>query len=258
MSRWIRIERLAIALLGIAVAYLLVSQIITRADANEQAGRKSVAEQQAAAAAQDARRVADPLADLCAQDPTVRARAGEGCRAAEEVRDTPPNVAAPSSDAIEQAVETYLRANPPAGGRPTLDQVTAAVAGYLSANPPQPGRAPTAGEIRAAVSEYIAVNPPAPGAAGQNGVNGKNGRPPTDAEIDAAVQRYLQANPPAPGPRGEVGPRGEPGRGVSSVRVESCHLLVTYTDGVTEDVGNTCGTAPPDDGGLLPIPTEDP
>lgn len=246
-------------LAGIVVAAVSMLAFLYFVDRGRAAEDRAALQAQVAELAADAQQVADPLAELCRTDPTVAARAGDGCRKAAEVQQQPvePVAVGPSAAEIRAAVADYLRRNPPpAGQSASLDQITAAVAGYLQANPPQPGRPPTVEEVRAAVAEYIAANPPAPG---RDGTDGEPGRPPTDAEIDAAVARYFAANPPPAGPPGEP---GEPGRGIASTRVEDCRLLVTYTTGETVDVGETCSTTtvtvpapedpPADDGGLLP------
>lgn len=223
-------------LVVVAVSVLAGLYFVDRSRAAEET---SALQAQVAEIAADAKQVADPLSELCRTDPSVAARAGDGCRKAAEVQQQPvePVAVGPSSTEIRAAVADYLLRNPPpAGQSATLDQITAAVAEHLAAHPPQPGRPPTVEEVRSAVAVYLTDNPPA---AGPAGADGDPGRPPTDAEIDAAVARYFAANPP---PKGDT---GDPGRGISNVRVENCRLLVTYTTGETEDVGNTCGTAPP-------------
>ncbi|MGW1680565.1 hypothetical protein [Saccharopolyspora sp. NPDC002376] len=206
-----RLNRTRLLLLAVAVAllaYLVGAQVLTQVRANEQSDQRAQAQQQAAESAQDARAVADPLAELCRTDPSVAARVGDACRIAAEVKDDPEPPAVSRAD-IAAAVADYLRRNPPPAGRSaTLDQITAAVAEYLTAHPPQPGRPPAAGEISAAVAGYLADNPPP---AGSDGADGEPGRPPTAEEIDAAVARYFAANPPPAGPPGPQGEQGEPG-----------------------------------------------
>lgn len=265
MKRWDRTRLLLMCTAVLLLSYLVGSNVYTQIRANNEAGAKVQAQQQAAENAQDAKAVADPLAELC-RDPAVAARVGDACKIAAEVRRDPEQAiqpVGPTRAQISAAVTEYLAAHPPpAGQAATLDQITAAVAGYLIAHPPQPGRAPTTDEIRIAVASYLADHPAPAGQNGTNGTNGQDGspgRPPTDDEIDAAVARYFEAHPPPPGPEGPTGPRGEPGRGVRRAYVDDCRWYVTYTDGSTEDAGNACSSVllPPSssDSGLLPTPT---
>lgn len=255
-----QLNRTRILLLSLAVmllAYLVGSTILTQVRANEQADQKMQAQQQAHSAEQDAKAVADPLAELCRTDPTVAARVGEACRKAAEVQQQP-TTTAPSSAEIRAAVADYLRRNPPTASVATLDQITTAVAEHLTAHPPQPGRPPTSAEIDAAVATYLSANPPADG---RNGADGEPGRPPTDAEIDAAVTRYLTANPPPAGARGPQGEQGEPGP-TCPAGYDLRPVLLLAPDGNTysgvgcvEPGSATPPDEPSDDGGLTPTPT---
>src|SRR5206468_8910759 len=103
------------------------------------------------AAQQQAKDVADPVAALCASDPTIyaklsadsKARWDAACSKAAEVQQSPtptPQVVGPSAAEIAAAVDTWLRAHPPASGQNvTPAMVATAVAEFLTANPPQPG-----------------------------------------------------------------------------------------------------------------------
>jgi hypothetical protein len=44
------------------------------------------------------------------------------------------------------------------------------------------------------------------------------------------------------GPTGPAGPAGAAGRGITGTRIASGHLIVTYTDGTSADVGQVAGT----------------
>ena len=67
----------------------------------------------------------------------------------------------------------------------------------------------------------------APGGAGVNGVDGQNGADGRD---------------------------GAPGRGIAGTDVQDCRLIVTYTDGATQDAGPVCATESVPE----PDPTDDP
>ena len=49
--------------------------------------------------------------------------------------------------------------------------------------------------------------------------------------------------PPAVGPVGPAGPSGIAGRGITGTRLDNGHLVVTYTDGSTADVGQVAGSS---------------
>ncbi|MEV5543127.1 hypothetical protein AB0L13_40530 [Saccharopolyspora shandongensis] len=252
-----QLNRTRLLLLATAVAllaYLVGAQVLTQVRANEQADQRDQAQQQAAESAQDARAVADPLAELCNTDPSVAARVGDACKVAAEVRQEPEPPAVSRAD-IAAAVADYLRRNPPPAGRSaTLDQITAAVAEYLTTTPPLPGLPPTAAEINTAVTGYLADHPPS---AGRDGADGEPGRPPTSDEIDAAVARYLAANPPPPGPRG---PQGAPGPTCPD-GYELRPVLLLAPNGVSTYKGVGCvepgSAAPPsaEDGSTTPTTT---
>ncbi|MEV6226835.1 hypothetical protein AB0L88_02940 [Saccharopolyspora shandongensis] len=240
-----RFNRTRLLLLAVAVvllAYLVGAQVLTQVRANEQADQRDQAQQQAAESAQDARAVADPLAELCRTDPTVAARVGDACKVAAEVRQEPAPPAVSRAE-IAAAVADYLRRNPPPAGRSaTLDQITTAVAEYLTTTPPQPGRPPSAAEISAAVAAYITGNPPP---AGRDGADGEPGRPPTAEEIDAAVARYFAENLPPSGPPGPQGEQGEPGPTCPPGYELRPVLLLAPNGGTYDGIGCVDGPATP-------------
>lgn len=88
-----------------------------------------------------------------------------------------PPAAAPTREALAEAVANYMAANPVTPLGPTIGQVSEALAGYLVANPPPSGEK---GE---------------PGTPGVAGEKGDKGDPPTAADIQAAFVAYVQANP---------------------------------------------------------------
>jgi hypothetical protein len=221
-------------------------------------------------AQQQAKDVADPVAALCASDPTIyaklsadsKARWDAACSKAAEVQQTPTPEAQPAgpTDAqIAAAVDSWLRAHPPAPGQnATPAMVATAVAQFLIANPPQPGRPPTIDEISTAASTYIASHAADfQGAAGQNGVNGKDGQngqngkdgrdgqDATDAQVAAAVDAYCSNH------NGCAGESGAQGVSVTDVQFERdsagvCQAVVTLhnpADGTDSTVTHEAGTA---------------
>lgn len=143
---------------------------------------------------------------------------------------TPPPVTGPSSDEIRTSVEVWFA---------THD--LALTPGYATS-------------MQAAVTRYLIANPPPAGA------DGKNGRPPTEREIAAQVASYVSAHPPADGRDGVDGTDGQDGidgengsngvdgqdgadgRGIatSSINADG-HLVLTYTDGASDDLGRVVG-----------------
>lgn len=114
------------------------------------------------------------------------------------------------------------------------------------------GPAATDQQTRDAVAKYLALHPLADG---KDGAPGKDGQSP--ACLTSPTGCVGPPGPPGPqGPPGDsiqgpAGPAGQPGRdgangvGVASVQVNSsCHLIVTYTDGRTEDAGQVSCPVP--------------
>lgn len=195
-----RTGRIVIVVLSIAVTYLLVSQVATQRDAN-------VATEQADAAQQDAKSVADPLVEVCRRDEEIRRRLGDLCDTAAEVKD--------------QAAQ-------PADGRNGKDG--------------DPGRGITgttidqAGRLLITYTDGV-VEDKGP-VVGEGGPAGPAGRSivGTTIEDGALVLSYSDGTAETAGQ--VVGAEGPAGRGISSVTVSAdFRLLVTYTDGETVDVG---------------------
>lgn len=93
----------------------------------------------------------------------------------------------------------------------------------------------TNAEVTSLIADHLRRNPPKDGA---------DGHTPTRAEIRAVVSEELAANPPPPGPSGQPGDDGQPGqdgRGIASTIITDGHLLVTYSDGETVDLGQVVG-----------------
>jgi hypothetical protein len=115
-------------------------------------------------------------------------------------------------------------------------------------------------------------NPPPPLTMGEPGLPGADAPPPTPEQVRAAVLDLIQpavgewfrSNPPATGSAGmsraqiealisDLVPSAEEiaalvpapedgtdGRGVASLRISDCMLIITYTDGATQNVGRVC------------------
>lgn len=203
------------------------------------------------AAQQQAKDVADPVAALCASDPTIyaklsadsKARWDAACSKAAEVQQAPPPSVpstGPTDAQVAIAVDGWLKAHPPpAGQNATPAMVATAVAEFLIANPPQPGRPPTVAEITTAASTYIAAHAADfQGTAGKNGVNGQDA---TDAQVSAAVNVYCSARNNCAGTNGTNGVNGGTGpQGVSITDVNfrrdssgTCQVNVSLHDPAT-------------------------
>ncbi|GAA2774153.1 hypothetical protein [Saccharopolyspora taberi] len=286
MSRWIRVERLAIALLGVAVAYLIISQIVTRSEANDQADQKAAAQQQAAESAQDARAVADPLAELCRTDPSVAQRAGEACQKAAEVKRQPTAPIAVNGQDGRGIVATAIEA-----GRliVSYDDGVRRDVGQVVGQPGAPGAvgAPGRGVVSTILDGVDLVAIYSDGQRENLGrIVGRDGRGITS--VDGSTGRLLitfddgTTQDAGELPRGPEGKRGPPPAGWTVQRADgstehcsrnagspdeaptySCTASGGPTDPPTETTTTTAtetttvtATPPPDDGGLLPIPTE--
>lgn len=197
------------------------------------------------AAEKQAKEVADPVAALCASDPTIyaklsadsRARWDRACTKAAEVQQSQTPAPGPTDAQVAAAVDSWLRAHPPAPGQPaTPAMVATAVAEYLTAHPPAPGRAPTGQEIAAAASAYIAAH--AADFQGPTGERGANGQDATDAQVSAAVASYCAAHNNCAGPTGATGPTGPAGQDgkvgpTCPAGYELRDALITAPDGTT-------------------------
>jgi hypothetical protein len=194
-----RTGRIVIAVLSLAVAYLLVSQVSTQRDA-------IVASEQADAAQQDAKSVADPLVEVCQRDEEIRSRLGDLCDTAAEVKD--------------QAAQ-------PADGQNGADGA------------PGRGIAGTAivgGRLLITYTDGVVEDKgPVVGGEGQPGLAGRS-IVSTTIQDGALILSYSDGTTETAGQ--VVGADGRPGRGISSVTISAdFRLLVTYTDGETVDVG---------------------
>lgn len=161
----------------------------------------------------------------------------------------------------------------PQGPPPTDAQVRAAVAAYCAETgcDGPPGASVTEADVLAAVTAYCAET----GCRGPSGPGGAPGPGPTGDEIAAAVAAYCStgactgpagptgaegpagpagpAGPPGPpgadgqdGPPGEAGAPGQDGRGIASTTCDptTARWTVTYTDGQAVDAGPCLATPP--------------
>jgi len=213
----------------------------------------STQKQVANEATNNAKTLADPVLELCAQGgPVAKALAEEGrCAVAQSVAAAPvpqttTSDSGPSRAEIAALVQQEIaKLQLPAGQPPTAQQILDAARQVINENPellrgPQglPGDGPSDAEVRAqvagAVNAWFAENAdklPA-GPAGTNGTNGTDG---------------------------DQGPKGDAGRGVVSsgpARAgETCVFRTIYSDGTTEDFPTreeNCPALPP-----APEPTDE-
>jgi hypothetical protein len=201
-----RPDRTRLILRAVAVlllAYLVGANIRTQFNANEQADQKAQAQQQAAQNAQDAKAVADPLAELCRTDPSVAQRVGDACQKAAEVqRDQKPVVLQPkdgrgiTSTAIEagRLVVSYSD-----GARRDVGQVV--------------------------------------GQPGATGATGEPGRGVVATVLDGVDLVVIYSDGQRENLGRIVGRDGDPGRGIASVDASTGRLIITFDDGTTQDAG---------------------
>lgn len=258
--RMSRTGRIVIVVLSIAVAYLLVSQVMTQREAN-------VASDQATAAQQDARSVADPLVALCQRDPEVRRKVGALCDTAAEVKDqpTPPQVGADGKDGRGIAGTAIVE------GRLLITYTDGVLEdkGPVVGQGGQPGPAgrsiiSTTIQDGALVLSYSDGTTETAGqVVGAAGSDGRDGRGISSVSVSADYRLLVTYTD---GETVDVGPvpAGPPGRGIAGVAFDmnTCTATVTYTDGTTESApmtGCTAGGADPTttssgDAPLLPLP----
>lgn len=125
---------------------------------------------------------------------------------------TPP-ASAPASDTISAAVLAKVLAQLPA--TPTADEVAAKLQAAVTANVV----GPTIKQLSEQAGAYLSLLTP-PG--------------PTQAQIDAAVSAEYAANPPKDGKDGSAGAAG---RSITAVATTGGHLVVSFSDGTTQDAG---------------------
>lgn len=212
-----RLPRLVVilALLGFLAAGALVwLGTVNRDDAD-------TAQLDAAQTQQTLDEVADPLAALCASDPSVRARVGEACATAREVVEAPPS------------------GTPGQPGQPGAE-----------------GRGITSTSINAAGRLVVSYSDgasidvgPVVGRAGDNGADGRgianstinDGRlvltfsDGSTQDLGQIVgQRGAQGEPGGAGADGGPGPSG---RGITDTTIVDGRLIISYDDGTTDDAG---------------------
>lgn len=208
-ARRITRDRAALAVLAVAVAYVMYGQIDTQVTANTATEEKRDAEDDAATARRDAESVADPLFALCQRDPEVRRRLGTLCDTAAEVKDQPVP-AAPPRDGQDGEDGRGIAATTIRDGRLLITYTDGAIE-----------------------DKGVIVGP-----AGPAGPAGKHGRSITGTSIvdGSLVLSYSDGSTETAGQ--VVGRDGDDGRGIAGVAISAdFRLMVTYTDGETADVG---------------------
>lgn len=191
-----------------------------------------VAQQQAQETQETLDQVADPLAALCASDPSVRARVGPACETATEAAAAP--VAA--KDGIDGRGITSTRIDEAGTLIISYTDGTDVPVGRVVGLPGVDGTGITGASIangRLVLSfsdghtqDVGAVVGPQ-GTAGVAGANGLNG-------VDGA--------------NGLNGADGAPGRGIASTDIVDGRLIITYDDGATQDAGPVPAGPPGADG----------
>lgn len=97
-------------------------------------------------------------------------------------------------------------------------------------------------QVVALGAKPVTVAPtPVEGPAGATGASGPSGRGITGTQVVAGdlLVTYSDGNTQNVGP--VVGPTGAPGRGIAAVSVASGDLVITYTDGTSSDLGTVVG-----------------
>jgi collagen triple helix repeat protein len=226
--RWVTIWVIAAALIGLGFANLVAG----RSHANRQ---KDQAVTQTGA-------LSDQLDVQCA---TLR-RLGYRCETSDQVLARVPGPVGPVGSAGPRgAIGAPGPAGPPGPSGPTGPRGAAG------------GPGPT-GPI-GPIGPLGPVGPSGP--AGQDGNRGADGGPgPVGAPGPGGSQGDPGPPGPAgdpgdPGPAGPPGSEGQPGRGIVdiAVRPEDCHVIVSFSDGSTQDLGAwpACETSSP-----TPTPTD--
>lgn len=199
------LHRVGIGVLVLAVAYVVYGQVATQLQANQATEQKEDAQDEATAAQEDAKAVADPLYELCKRDPEVRRRVGTLCDTAAEVKDQP----TPPQDGRDGEPGRGIAGTAIVEGRLLIT--------YTDGLVEDKGPITTVGA------------PGAPGAPGRSIVG-------TTIQDGALVLSYSDGTTETAGR--VVGADGVDGRGITSVTVSADYrLIVTYTDGETVDVG---------------------
>lgn len=194
------LRRAGLAVLVLAVGYVVYGTVSTQLAANEATEQKQEAQQ-------DAKAVADPLYALCQRDAEVRRRVGTLCDTAAEVKDQPAPAAGRDGRDGRGIIGTAI-----VDGRLLIT--------YTDGVVEDKGPITTAGvpgkDGRSIVGTTI-----------QDGALVLSYSDGTSETVGQVV-----------GADGEPGQDGDPGRGITSVSVSADYrLTVTYTDGETVDVG---------------------
>jgi hypothetical protein len=253
--RMSRTGRIVIVLLSVAVAYLLLSQILAQRDAN-------VATQQATDAQQDAKAVADPLDEVCRRDEEIRRRLGDLCDKAAEVKDQPAPAAA-GKDGTNGRDGRGITGTAIVDGRLVItytDGVIEDKGPITTVGPPgKNGRSITGTTIQGGAL-VLSYSDGTSETVGQVvGADGKDGRGITAVSVSSdyrLIVTYTDGDTVDVGPL----PSGRDGRGIAGVAfdMDNCTATVTYTDGATENAPMTgCQPdedPPPGNPTLLPLP----
>jgi hypothetical protein len=257
--RMSRTGRVVILLLSIAVVYLLGSKVMTQLDAN-------TASEEATAAQQEAKSVADPLDEVCRRDEEIRRRLGDLCDTAAEVKDQPAPPEA-GRDGRDGEDGRGIASTAIVDGRLLITYTDGVLEDkgpiVTQGTPGRDGRSivGTAIQNGALVLSYSDGTTETVGqVVGENGHDGADGRGVASVAVSADFRllvTYTDGETVDVGPL-PPGPAGRDGRGIASIAfdMDTCTATVTYTDGTAESTPMTgCQSdepPPPEPGPLLP------
>lgn len=272
-DRYARIQRLGRPLFVVILLYLLVSNILTQVTADEATDDKVAAQEQA-------RSLADEIAEACAKGGQAAAELGPvTCNEASDVKDEP--VAAPpdpeKGDTGDPGrgitgtaiVDGRLHVSYTDGVTEDKGVVVGAAGGKgrgvvrASINPA--GRLVLSYTDGTTEDAGLVVGPS--GTDGAAGADGAPGRSVVSVTVSSEFHLIVSYDDDTTADAGPLppGPKGEPGRGITGVAfdMETCTATVSYDDGTSEQAPMT-GCEPdeqepdpepdpdPPPGGLLP------
>lgn len=209
LRSWWTVVAVAVVLIMLFVVW--VAEQIQRDNATAQLKQHTAAQEQ------ELKTVADPLARLCASDETVRAAAGDtACQTAARVVQIPGPQGAqgdPGRGVVSTTIndDGHLLVTYSDG-----DQIDVGRVVGDDGEPGTPGRGITAANIdsgRLVLTFSDSTTQDLGPIVGERGADGQDG-------LD-----------------GQRGPKGDPGRGIGSTEIVGGRLVITYTDGTTEDAG---------------------
>lgn len=254
------VSRTGQVVLVLAVGYVVYGQVSTQLEANQATEQKQEAQQ-------DAKSVADPLDEVCRRYPDIRARLGDLCKTAAEVKGQTAQPVDGRNGRDGRGIEGTAIAN----GRLVITYTDGVVEDKgpitTEGTPGKDGRSITGTTIQDGAL-ILSYSDGAMETVGEVvGEAGRDGRGIASVSVTADYRllvAYTDGETADVGPL-PAGPPGPAGRGIASVAFDmaTCTATITYTDGATEPAPMTGCTA--DDSGpttttssgdapLLPLP----